>query len=472
MPNHRDRGYALMHRLCLLVFVSLWFWVSVYLWERWDFPLINLPWNYALVAVAGLIVATFGTLQNYGSFFVKSGWCRIRESVAKANFQTSLIAFFVFGSYFATKDNETSRLFLAFYLSTCWPLLIASNFALPGFFKRLIGFGSINRKSVILGEATALDGLSNWIARHAEHGFSFEGTFSNSSFIRSSPDRLPWLGPYAKLEEFLGKHKIHQLIILPDRNMDNWIPLVTDLASQHGCRVLIYNTLSGFFDSRLVFVEESGRQFFSLQNEPLESPFNQMLKRSFDLCVSLPALLLVFPLCMLLVKTFQMMQSSGPLFFCQERVGLAGKRFVIWKFRSMVHDETETRDEAVQASPDDERIFSFGRFMRRFSIDEIPQFLNVLKGEMSLVGPRPYLAEHDYLFQRDYKAYRIRQFVKPGVTGPAQCRGLRGEFTDPALVRRRIELDFNYVGNWSIWLDFEIVLRTVGQVLFPPKSAC
>jgi putative colanic acid biosynthesis UDP-glucose lipid carrier transferase len=96
----------------------------------------------------------------------------------------------------------------------------------------------------------------------------------------------------------------------------------------------------------------------------------------------------------------------------------------------------------------------------------------VLKGEMSLVGPRPYMAEHDYLFQRDYKAYRIRQFVKPGVTGPAQCRGLRGEFTDPDLVRQRIELDFNYVGNWSIWLDFEIVLRTVGQVLFPPKSAC
>ena len=471
MPNHRDRGYAFMHRLCLIVFVFLWFWGSVYLWERWDFPLINLPWNYALVAIAGLIVATFGTLQNYGSFFVKSGWRRIRESVMKANFQTSLIAFFVFGSYFATKDNETSRLFLAFYLSTCWPLLIGSNFALPGLFKRLIGFRSIDKKSVILGEASALDGLSNWIAKHVEHGFSFDGTFSTTEEAPSSVG-LPWLGSYVKLEEYLGKHKIHQLIILPDRNMDKWIPLVTDLASQHGCRVLIYNTLSGFFDSRLVFVEESGRQFFSLQNEPLESPFNQMVKRAFDLIISLPALLFALPICMFMVKAFQIVQSPGPLFFRQERVGLAGKRFVIWKFRSMMHDETGTRDEAEQASSQDPRIFSLGRFMRRFSIDEIPQFLNVLKGEMSLVGPRPYLAEHDYLFQRDYKAYRIRQFVKPGVTGPAQCRGLRGEFTDPSLVRKRIELDFNYVGNWSIWLDLEIVLRTVGQVLFPPKSAC
>ena len=102
----------------------------------------------------------------------------------------------------------------------------------------------------------------------------------------------------------------------------------------------------------------------------------------------------------------------------------------------------------------------------------MPQFLNVLSGDMSLVGPRPYLAQHDFLFQKDYKSYRIRQFVKPGVTGPAQCRGLRGEFTDPELISRRVELDFNYVGNWSVWLDIEIVLRTIGQVLFPPKSAC
>ena len=441
------------------------------MWGSWGYPLINLPWNYAMVAGAGLVVGTFGTLQHYGSFFVKGGWRRIRESVMKANFQTSVIAFFVFASYFAIKDKETSRLFLVFYLSTCWPLLVWSNFALPGFFKRAIGFSSTKKRSIILGDAVALDSLSNWIGKHSEHGFSFTGTFSTSS-ERPSLVQVPYLGSYRKLEDFLVHNRVHQVVVLPNNDMDNWIPLVTDLANQHGCRVLIYNTLSGFFDSRLVFVEESGRQFFSLQNEPLESPFNQMVKRAFDLLICLPALLVVMPLCMLLVKAFQSFQSPGPLFFRQERVGLAGKRFVIWKFRSMFHVEEGKRDEAVQASDGDTRIFSFGRIMRRFSIDEIPQFLNVLRGEMSLVGPRPYLAEHDFIFQRDYKAYRIRQFVKPGVTGPAQCRGLRGEFTDPSLVRQRIELDFDYVGNWSIWLDVEIVIRTIGQVLFPPKSAC
>jgi lipopolysaccharide/colanic/teichoic acid biosynthesis glycosyltransferase len=196
-----------------------------------------------------------------------------------------------------------------------------------------------------------------------------------------------------------------------------------------------------------------------------------MVKRSFDLLISIPAILIILPPSILLVKSFQTMQAPGPVFFKQERVGLAGRRFVIWKFRSMTHADKGERDESVQAHEGDQRIFAFGKWMRRFSIDELPQFINVLKGEMSLVGPRPYLEEHDYLFEQNYKAYRVRQFVKPGVTGPAQCRGLRGEFTDPELVRKRIEMDFNYVGNWSLWLDIEIVIRTIGQVIFPPKSA-
>jgi putative colanic acid biosynthesis UDP-glucose lipid carrier transferase len=471
MLNHRDKGYATLHKLILLSSVFIWFWISLDLWDSMDYSLINLPWNYALVALAGLTVATFGSLQQYGAFFMKNGWERIRESLIKANFQTALIAFFVFASYFATKDNETSRLFLLFYISTSWPILASFNFALPGLFKRLIGFQVVNRKSLIIGDSMSLDSLRKWIKRHTKLGFSFEGMFTTDEEAPSFA-QIPLLdNKLKKLEKYLSENKIHQLILLPNSNMDKWIRVVSDLGAKHGCRILVYNNLSGYFDSRLVFVEESGRQFFTLQNEPLESPFNQMVKRSFDLLISVPALVFVLPPCMLMVKLFQSIQSPGPLFFKQERVGMAGQSFTIWKFRSMTFAKDGERDESEQAHPGDERIFAFGAFIRRFSIDEIPQFINVFSGEMSLVGPRPYLAKHDFLFERDYKAYRIRQFVKPGITGPAQCRGLRGEFTDPELLQKRIELDFNYVGNWTIWLDCEIVLRTIIQVLFPPKSA-
>ena len=402
MLNHRDKGYATLHKLILLSSVFIWFWISLDLWDSMDYSLINLPWNYALVALAGLAVATFGSLQQYGAFFMKNGWERIRESLIKANFQTALIAFFVFASYFATKDNETSRLFLLFYISTSWPILASFNFALPGLFKRLIGFQVINRKSLIIGDSMSLDSLRKWIKRHTEQGFSFEGMFTTDK-KEPSIAQIPWLGSFENLEKYLSESKIHQLILLPNSNMEKWIRIVSDLGAKHGCRILVYNNLSGYFDSRLVFVEESGRQFFSLQNEPLESPFNQMVKRSFDLLMSVPALLFVLPPCMLMVKFFQSIQSPGPLFFKQERVGMAGQSFTIWKFRSMTFAKDGERDESEQAHPGDERIFAFGAFIRRFSIDEIPQFINVFSGEMSLVGPRPYLAKHDFLFERDYR---------------------------------------------------------------------
>jgi len=470
MNNHRIRGFATLHNAGLLLSTFVWFWMIHYFWEASGRELINLPWNYALVAAVGLFLASFGTFKEYGSFLLKRGWSRLVSSVMKANFQVALIAFFVFAAYFATKDKSTSRLFLGSFIGSCWPVLVLVNYYLPILFLRAIHSPSEFRKSVIIGDGQALDALSKWIERHAAQGFSFAGVFSTS---RCFPEKLslPQLGHYSLLDEFLQQNEVHQVVVVPDEHIDSWISLVADHSNRHGCRVLIYNALAGHFDTRLVFVEESGRQFFTLQNEPLESPFNQMIKRVFDITLSIPALFFMLPPAMILVGVMQLIQSAGPLFFRQERVGLAGRKFVIWKFRSMAHDPTEARDEATQASRDDARIFPFGRFLRRFSIDEIPQFINVLKGEMSLVGPRPYLAQHDYLFQRDYKAYRVRQFVKPGLTGPSQCRGLRGEFTDPELVRRRIDLAFDYVGSGSIWKDMEIVLRTVVQVLFPPRSA-
>lgn len=472
MQNPRDSGHALLHRLSLSVVVFVWFWAAVEIWERLDLSLIILPWNYSLVALAGLAVATFGSLQNYGAFYLKNGWERIREATTKANFQTSIIAFFVFAAYFATKDNETSRLFLGFYVVVCWPLLILSNVALPGVFKRVIGFHGSTRSSLIIGDIKSIHELSDWIDHQKHVGLSFEGAFCTSrSSVTDEYAPVKVLGFLQDLKNYLRENRTHQLVVIPDSNMESWVGDVAEIATQFGSRVMIYNPLSNLFYSRLVFMEESGRQFFTLLNEPLESPFNRMVKRSFDLVLSVPAALLLLPPSILITKTFQVFQAPGPLFFKQERVGLAGRKFIIWKFRSMTHAVEGERDESIQASQGDTRIFPFGRFIRHFSIDELPQLINVIKGEMSLVGPRPYLAKHDYLFEKNFKSYRVRQFVKPGVTGPAQCRGLRGEFTDPELIKQRIEMDFNYVGNWSIWLDIEIVFRTIGQVLFPPKSA-
>ena len=471
MNNHRARGLTALHKIALSLVTFGWFWVALYVWEAIiKMPIIGLPWNYALICGVAVFTAMFGASEGHGQFLSLSPWGRFTVSAKKTNFQVAVIAFFVFAAYFATEVKETSRLFLGFFIGTSWPVLLFMNFALPGMLAKVLNPFSKKRTSVILGDGQALDRMKDWIDRHSSQGFQFAGVFITT---RQAPTKLdlPVLGHYSMLNDYLSVHEVHQVVVVPDEHIDKWIPLVSDYSHRNGCRVLIYNSLASYFDSALVFVEESGRQFFSLQNEPLESPFNQMTKRIFDLTLSLPVLLTVLPVFMIVVGVFHRLQSPGPLFFKQERVGLGGRKFVIWKFRSMNLRGEEERDEARQASPDDSRVFELGRFMRRFSIDELPQFINVFRGEMSLVGPRPYLAEHDHLFQRDFKAYRVRQFVKPGVTGPAQCRGLRGEFTDPELVRQRIEMDFDYVGSWSLWLDCEIVLRTLRQVIFPPKTA-
>ena len=471
MNNHRTRGLTALHKTALAIVTFGWFWLMLYVWESvLRMPVIGLPWNYAFISAVAVFTSTFGSEEGYEEFSSRNSWGRFIVAARKSNFQVTVIAFFVFAAYFATDVKETSRLFLGFFIGTSWGALGFMNFSIPVLLDTLLNKHSRKRTSVILGDGQSLDRMKDWIDRHCSQGFQFAGVFITS---RRAPNELtlPVLGHYSLLNDYLSNHDVHQVVVVPDEHIDKWIPLVSDYSHRNGCRVLIYNSLASYFDSNLVFVEESGRQFFSLQNEPLESPFNQMTKRLFDLALTIPALVTVLPLFMILIGVFQRLQSPGPLFFKQERIGLGGRKFVIWKFRSMNLHRGDDCDEAKQASLDDSRVFSFGRFMRRFSIDELPQLINVFQGDMSLVGPRPYLAEHDHLFQRDYKAYRVRQFVKPGVTGPAQCRGLRGEFTDPDLVRQRIEMDFAYVGSWSLWLDCEIVLRTVRQVVFPPKTA-
>jgi lipopolysaccharide/colanic/teichoic acid biosynthesis glycosyltransferase len=164
----------------------------------------------------------------------------------------------------------------------------------------------------------------------------------------------------------------------------------------------------------------------------------------------------------------QRWQSPGPVFIRQVRSGLYRKKFWMFKYRTM---HVNNGDQARQATRNDSLIFPAGRWLRRFSIDELPQFINVLRGDMSVVGPRPHLLEHDDVFARVLENYHVRAAVKPGVTGLAQVRGYRGQVTSEDAIRKRIQSDIYYLENWSFALDCSIIARTTVQLIFPPKSA-
>jgi putative colanic acid biosynthesis UDP-glucose lipid carrier transferase len=205
----------------------------------------------------------------------------------------------------------------------------------------------------------------------------------------------------------------------------------------------------------------AGLPVLTLSETPLTGT-RLLLKEVEDKLLATLILAFVAPLLLVIALAIKL-DSKGPVFFRQARRGWSGKVFHIWKFRSM-HVHQPEGGVVRQATRGDPRITRVGAFLRKTSLDELPQVFNVLTGEMSLVGPRPHAVQHDEEFSKRIDAYLARHNIKPGITGLAQVRGLRGETREDDLMQQRIEADIEYINNWSLWLDFTILLRTIGAL--------
>lgn len=428
-------------------------------------PTVNLM-PFLFCVGAGMLVGT-RYLQPMASRFHRLSWV---DSAWLTTRQTVVVALFIFAFMFAFKDREMSRLFVGTYLALLWVVLLFVNLGLPRFLCRLFFERNHRIPTLFIGSAKSLDRLKHWLASKEMLGLQPVGFLSEKE-IPQTESAPSFLGGLNSLPRILSERQVVQVIVLelPSTALES--QFIIETCQGKGCRLLIYSNLSEQLNHPLITVTEDGHQFHTLQEEPLEDPLNRILKRVFDLAVSLPVVIFLLPPLIAWVWLMQRLQAPGRLFFKQERTGHGQHYFQILKFRSMFAESQTADNEARQARKGDARIFPFGRFMRAYSLDEFPQFINVLKGEMSIVGPRPHLVAHDREFSRSMKGYRTRFFVKPGITGLAQCNGLRGEITDPELLESRIRLDVNYVTQWSIWLDVQITLKTARQMLFPPKSA-
>lgn len=206
----------------------------------------------------------------------------------------------------------------------------------------------------------------------------------------------------------------------------------------------------------------------SLRNIPLDDSLNKLVKRLFDILFSLLVILFVLswltPIIALLIK----LESKGPIFFSQSRTGINNKQFFCYKFRSMtVNKESNT----IQATKNDKRVTKIGKFIRKTSIDELPQFFNVFLGNMSVVGPRPHMVSHTNKYAKSVDKFMVRHFVKPGITGLAQVSGFRGEIESKADIINRVKYDIFYIENWSLLLDFKIIFLTINNVFKGEEKA-
>ena len=221
------------------------------------------------------------------------------------------------------------------------------------------------------------------------------------------------------------------------------------------------------YDTKLIPVKISNDVFYFHRLEPLQEPGNRLLKRAFDIAFSLTVCICLLPI-ILVVGIIIKLSSPGPIFFKQARTGLDGSTFYCYKFRSM-HVNKDA--DSVQATEHDPRKFPFGNFMRKTNIDELPQFFNVLKGDMSIVGPRPHMLHHTEMYGKLIDKYMVRLFCKPGITGWAQVNGFRGETKELWQMEDRVKCDIWYVEHWTPWLDLLIIAKTVKSFFVHDKNA-
>ncbi len=366
-----------------------------------------------------------------------------------------------------TKDLAISRLFLGCHALTFYATLLWSNAMLPSWFARSLFRGTRESGTLLVGPASRLTQLQSWLARKAAFGIRIIGLVRTDAASKPVQSAIPILGQIEDIATLANSADISQIILLESASPSLAKHLIA-ICQQRGLRLLIVNDFAEQLNHPTVTSMDEGINIITLHQEPLENPFHRVLKRLLDLAIALAVVLAILPLLIPLVWLLQRLQSPGPLWHKQARAGLQNRPFQIIKFRTMHPD---SGDETKQATEGDARIYPAGRWLRRLSLDEFPQFLNVLRGQMSVVGPRPHLIEHNRQFAEIMASYHFRAFIKPGITGLAQVRGFRGEARTSEDIAARLQSDLIYLENWSLTLELGIIARTAWQMIFPPRSA-
>jgi exopolysaccharide biosynthesis polyprenyl glycosylphosphotransferase len=463
MVSQRTEGLYRLFLLCQILMVSVLFWFGVWIMVTFYSPSAGLTWRrysiYCGMLVFGMLIEASTRSKNH---FLQNELLRphrlsLRQTIASVGVLLLYL--------FATKDAFISRVFFFNFVPWLYVALLFSHYYLPSLLAR--GIFRREERTVLVGPSRKAAQLQDWLRRKSEIGLRTVGLLCAEN-IEKTEDGMPVLGAPEELEKVIRDHAISQVILLGFPLFNELNQNVIRTCDHLGIRLFILSDLEEKLRHSVTHFDDGGFRFIGLREEPLENPLNQFCKRAIDLVISIPVMLFVFPVLTLIVFVAQRLQSPGPLLHVQQRAGMQNRQFKIYKFRTMRADNGEL---SRQATAGDERVYPLGKWFRKLSIDEVPQFWNVLLGDMSLVGPRPHLVEHNNQFARLMENYHVRTFVKPGITGLAQVRGFRGEARDNSDIENRVACDIEYLENWNVSLECGIIFRTIGQVLFPPHSA-
>ena len=337
---------------------------------------------------------------------------------------------------------------IVIYIVICFFLISIFKFAIYYLLQRYrVSFGGNYRKTVILGFNKKTHALANFFNKKPEYGYSHQKTFD----IRK--DDIP----LKECFKFISEEGIEEIYCSISELSNSQIADVVDFADNNLKILKFIPDSKEIYSKRLKYEYYDYIPILTLRTIPLEDYFNMILKRGFDIIFSSIVIVFVLswltPLIAILIK----LESKGPVFFKQSRNGFNYKEFDCYKFRSMTPNKVANFHQATRG---DQRVTKVGKFIRKTSIDELPQFYNVLFGDMSVVGPRPHMVSHTNMYAKKIDKFMVRHFVKPGITGLAQVSGFRGEVETDKDIIGRVRYDIFYIENWSLLLDMKIIFQT------------
>ena len=389
------------------------------------------------------------------------------DKIVQRAFSVISLLIFLFATclIFLNVGDVLATFLVVYYVSTivvfsCWRVFVRM---LLKFYRRK---GYNFKRVVIVGAGKNGMELYRAMQDDISSGFNILGFFDDNLALK---DILPsYLGTTDKVEEFAIAKDIDEIYCtLPGTN-DEKILRMLNFAEKQMIRFYIVPEFYRNVKKSMVMEFLESVPLLTIRREPLQAFYNRALKRSFDLVFSSVVLCTIFPILYVLIGFLIKRSSPGPIFFKQKRTGLYGHDFECYKFRTMrVNDQADT----MQAVKDDPRKTKIGDFLRRTNLDEFPQFINVFKGDMSVVGPRPHMLKHTEQYSALIDKYMVRHLVKPGVTGWAQVTGYRGETKTLEQMEGRVKRDVWYIENWTFFLDLKIIVVTLVNMFRGDKNA-
>jgi putative colanic acid biosynthesis UDP-glucose lipid carrier transferase len=414
----------------------------------------------ALLIIATLLALMLIPGENQGASTLTPQVSSISLSVV-TRWSVLILVLLLLG--YATKTSAIfSRKALFTWFLVTPPLIVLSQIAIQILIARMLLSAGNARTVVIAGAGDLGQNLAAKIKSSPMVGMRLEGFFDDRGEERlASASAFSLLGKLADLPDYVREHKTDLIFItLPVRNIQR----VTEILDQlHDTTASIYFVPDVFvFDLiQCRTADIDGLPVVALCETPFQGS-QGMIKAASDYAIASLVLLLVSPL-MIAIAIAIKLSSPGSVIFKQRRYGLDGREIIVYKFRTMT--VSEDSDIIKQATRDDERVTRVGAFLRKYSLDELPQFINVLQGRMSVVGPRPHAVAHNEQYRPLIKGYMVRHKVNPGITGLAQVLGYRGETETVEAMQNRVEYDLEYLRNWSLSLDLRIILKTLRIVL-------